>query len=459
MHLKLFRSVRRLRYYLAVESFQISDQEVFELKRLFLRELSEGLQAARKQHEAFLRDPGDEQAIRQIYDFFHRIAGTAGQVDLTVLGRLALICERVLGLVQKKVALPPAVLANIISDGLSAVSDVLGEYQVSDDEERVCAAVPPTPALSVPETVGDGRQLSKILVVDDDPFSAGLIDSTLRASGFMSSFTCDPKTAIRAIEEELPDLIVLDVVMPEVDGFQICKRVRKHPALQFTPIIFVTRRGELDQRLKGLEVGGNDYISKPFEPQELVARVRSHLQRLSVLREMAIRDGLTRCYNHRYFKNRLEQEVARSRRYEQQLSMALVDIDQFKELNDRYGHSVGDAALVHLAGIIMASVRTTDVVARYGGDEFALLMVQAGQNEAQIIAGRMCSRIAKHQFELPPEALSGSQPPSVTVSVGLAPLISREESAADLLRRADKALYAAKRAGRNTVRTQIEPVS
>jgi diguanylate cyclase (GGDEF)-like protein len=268
----------------------------------------------------------------------------------------------------------------------------------------------------------------------------------------MSSYCSNPEQALHAINAELPDLIILDVVMPGLDGFELCRRVRTHPALQFTPIIFVTRKGDLEQRVRGLEVGGNDYIAKPFEPQELVARVRSHLQRLAALRDMAIRDGLTRCYNHKYFKMRLEQEIARARRYKVQLALGLLDIDHFKHVNDAYGHPAGDAALVHLANLIALSVRSTDVVARYGGEEFGILLVQAGAAEASIITNRIRERIGQNHFAVPSAAAVGDllQVP-VTVSIGVAQF-EGADSLQTLIERADRALYEAKNNGRNQVR-------
>jgi diguanylate cyclase (GGDEF)-like protein len=309
-----------------------------------------------------------------------------------------------------------------------------------------------TIGLLQPSDSGAERVLSKILVIDDDPFSANLIDGCLRAAGFMSSYCCQPEQALGTIASELPDLIILDVVMPGLDGFDLCRRVRTHPALQFTPVIFVTRKGDLEQRVRGLEVGGNDYIAKPFEPQELVARVRSHLQRLAALRDMAVRDGLTRCYNHKYFKMRMEQEIARARRYKLELALGILDIDHFKNVNDSHGHPAGDAALVHMANLIGLSVRSTDVVARYGGEEFGILLVQAGDAEASIITNRIRERIAHNRFALPSLSVGGEmvQVP-VTVSIGVA-RFSPSDNLQTLLERADRALYEAKNNGRNQVR-------
>ena len=264
--------------------------------------------------------------------------------------------------------------------------------------------------------------------------------------------TCsDPERALEVVNNELPDLIILDVLMPNLDGFELCRRIRAHPALQFTPVIFVTRRGDLEERVRGLEVGGNDYIQKPFEPQELIARVRSHLLRLAALREIAIRDGLTRCYNHKYFKTRLVQEISRSKRYKAPLTVGMLDIDHFKEVNDRYGHIAGDSVLAHLSGVVVASVRSTDVVARYGGEEFGLLLVQSALEEAAIVTNRLRERVANQRFPFP-EGTSGAPDIEipVTVSIGVAALLP-DDDAETLLNRADAALYEAKAAGRNQV--------
>lgn len=419
----------------------------FELKLVFLRELDVGYRQAREDHERLLKNPADPVALKALWNFFHKIAGTAHFVDLAVLGYLAASCEELLGFAIDSGLTTNERIPQMVSKGLAGVASVLDNHGSAMSDRPL-----PSPlGLTQPDVSGEERVLSKVLIIDDDPFSAKLIDSCLRDAGLMSSFCTDPNLAINTIVAELPDLIVLDVAMPGVDGFDICRRVRAHPALQFTPVIFVTRRGDLEQRVRGLEVGGNDYISKPFEPQELVARVRSHLQRLSELRNMAIRDGLTRCFNHKYFKMRLEQEMSRARRYRDNLTLGMLDIDYFKQINDTHGHPAGDAVLAHLANIVVASVRSTDVVARYGGEEFGILFVQAGATEAGIITNRLRERIAQHRFSIA-AGVAGAEPIEipVTVSIGVAQYF--DDDMQSFLRRADGALYDAKRAGRNQVR-------
>jgi diguanylate cyclase (GGDEF)-like protein len=268
----------------------------------------------------------------------------------------------------------------------------------------------------------------------------------LRGAGFLTASCCDPSDAYEAILRESPDLIILDVLLGEVDGFDVCRRVRANPALQLVPIVFVTRRGDVEERVRGLQVGGNDYLAKPFDPPELVARVRSHLSRLSALREMAIRDGLTRCYNHKYFKMRLEQELVRAHRYGSALSLGLLDVDHFKKINDTHGHPAGDEVLAHLASLLTASVRSSDIVARYGGEEFAFVLVEAGAEEAAIVAERMRARVEAHEFDLP-----GGGRLRATASIGIA-AAQANEGASGLVQRADAALYEAKAQGRNRLR-------
>ena len=415
---------------------QLGGDEVFELKLIFLRELSTGHAAARAALDRALQAPAKGDELETLRGFFHRIAGTAAVVGLPLLGRLAAACETAGdAMVRGEMAITARTL-RLFEDGLAGVATVLGG---APSEPRT----PPELSVAV-----DGAP-SRILVIDDDPVSARLVDGVLRAAGIASSFCCEPSRALSIIEAEPPDLIILDVVMPELDGFELCRRVRASPALELTPIIFVTRKGDVEQRVRGLEAGGNDYVAKPFEPLELVARVRSHLQRLSVLRELAIRDGLTRCYNQKYFKQRLQQELQRAQRYRTELTVCMLDLDHFKRVNDSYGHPAGDAVLAHVASLLTAAVRATDLVARYGGDEFGFLLIEAAVAEVPIITNRIRERIARHRFELP--VLHGD-PLSVnaTVSIGIAQARA-DDTAATLLGRADEALFEARSAGRNRV--------
>ncbi|MGI5863195.1 MAG: diguanylate cyclase [Myxococcales bacterium] len=417
----------------------------FELKLIFLRELDAGYREARKTLADLKRGPGDRESVVALRGFFHKLAGTAYAADLTILGQLGAVCERAADLWLDGKLTDSAALAAMFSEALVGVASALESAEPALPRPPVA-----TPAVLPVATGAEERGLSKILVIDDDPFSARLIDSTLRAAGFSSSYCCDPRQALAVISSELPDLLIMDVVMPGLDGFDLCRSVRSNPAMQLTPIIFVTRHGDVEQRVAGLEAGGNDYIAKPFEPQELVARVRSHLQRLAVLRDMAIRDGLTRCYNHRYFKSRLEQEIARARRYRSNLAVAMLDVDFFKRVNDTYGHAAGDAVLANLASLAMASVRTTDVVARYGGEEFALLLIEASAKEAEVISNRLRERIAGRAVGFTDSAGAAIEIP-ITVSIGVTDLRAGD-TAQSILERADSALYAAKAEGRNLVR-------
>jgi diguanylate cyclase (GGDEF)-like protein len=429
----------------------IPPEVAFELKVMFLRELAQGYTPARAAMDQLLKEPADAHFL-ELQRYFHKIAGTAHAVDLPVLGHLAAICEDMSKLILKKGITPLDKGTQLLAEGLTAVNAVLNEQRAPKSPATVAANAAASTGQTIPAMPSsDDLSLSKILVIDDDPVSAALIDSTLRGAGFQSSYCCDPEQALNMVQSELPDLIVLDVAMPGLDGFEVCRRVRSHPALQFTPIIFVTRKGDVEERVEGLKVGGNDYIAKPFESPELVARVRSHLQRLAELRNMAVRDGLTRCYNHKYFKNRLDQEVGRSRRYKDELSLAMLDIDYFKKINDSYGHPAGDAVLSHLANLVVASVRSTDVVARYGGEEFGVLFVQATAQEAGIISNRIRERIENHRFTVPSGQGGELTRIPVTISVGVTQFFP-EDTVSSFLQRADSTLYQSKKNGRNQVR-------
>src|SRR5690606_30208048 len=260
--------------------------QIFEFKLLFMRELARQLDKAQQAYETLAAGATDAGSVATLHAFFHHIAGTAPTAELPVLGHTAGICERVTAHLGTTQPLTAPVALSVIGDGLAAVRAVL------DTEPGPSGPLPPAASTVSAGTDAssqvEGREQARLLVVDDDPFSAKLIDDCLRAAGFDSTYVCDPRAALKRIKEDPPDLIVLDVVMPGIDGFELCRRVRMQPSMQSTPILFVTRRGDVDQRVRGLEVGGSDYIPKPFEPRELIARVRSHLTRLSNLQQMAV---------------------------------------------------------------------------------------------------------------------------------------------------------------------------
>ena len=416
----------------------------FELRVLFLRELEEGHARARIALAAARADAGDAAALSELRDFFHKIAGTAGSVGKPVLGRLAAACESAM---QLQGPPAPPLLLRIVEDGLEGAEESLRAERVHFEEQPI--SQPPLPGSGDLPPRREGSP-PRILIVDDDRFSARMVGNVLRSAGFDTRTCTEPQKALDLIGADPPDLVILDVMMPGMDGFDLCRSVRSSPTLQLLPIVFLTARGNVEHRVRGFAVGANDYLAKPFEPKELVARVRSHLQRLGELREMAVRDGLTRCYNNKYFKDRLEQELVRSRRYNGELSLGMVDIDHFKRINDTFGHPAGDAVLSHLASLITASLRSNDVVARYGGEEFGFLLIEAQMAEAAVITNRLRERIARHEFILP--SLSGGDlTVPATVSIGLAHF-RPGDTVASLIGRADAALYKAKASGRNQVR-------
>ena len=411
-----------------------------DLQVVFLREMQEARGRVRDALARAGSDAGDPAAVRELGNFFHRLAGSAGTVGHGMLARLAGACELTADQELERKGPLSKIATRIFAEGLGGLDDIL--------ETR-------TPALGVlipvlqRETSGPRASLedvpSRVLVIDDDLVSARATEGVLRAAGFLTASCCDPADAYEAILRESPDLIILDVLLGDVDGFDVCRRARANPALQLVPIIFVTRRGDVEERVRGLQVGGNDYVAKPFDPPELVARVRSHLSRLSALREMAIRDGLTRCYNHKYFKMRLEQEMVRARRYSSALSLGLLDVDHFGQVNKQHGWPTGDRVLADAAARIRDALRESDWAARYGGEEICIVLDGAPLAAATAALERVRAAIAGAPF-----ATTSDEPLAVTASIGCVELAAGE-TLAELVERASVQLLAAKQAGRDRV--------
>jgi two-component system cell cycle response regulator len=418
----------------------------FELKLLFLRELKAGYGPAKTAYEQ-LRASGalDKPQLDTLRRFFHKLAGTAAAAELSLLGKLAGACETAAeAMIAGKFSAGRHAL-QILGDGLNAVHTVLEAKGSTPTPVSVKPVSALPPAMKVP--VPDGAP--RILVVDDDPVAARIAENVLLGAGFDVATCTDPQTSLTLMRERIPDLALLDVDMPKMDGFEVCAQMRKDSSLHLVPIVFVTQHGDVGNRVRGLTMGGSDYVQKPFEPQELVARIRAHLASAGKYKELTIRDALTGCYNSDYFKARIEQEMARARRYKSRLVLGLLDVDGLKRVNDTYGHAAGDAVLAKLSQILAGALRSSDVLARYAGDEFSFLLLEASLADSMTVCNRLRETIARTNFELP-AAATGMHKVTTTVSIGLA-AYRDGDSVRDFLLRADGVLFEAKQQGRNRV--------
>lgn len=292
-----------------------------------------------------------------------------------------------------------------------------------------------------------------ILLVDDDPILIQTLGSLLMPFGRIL-FAMDGAKALAMALSELPDLILLDITMPDLNGYEICARLKADPATAHIPVIFVSARDdEADERM-GLEAGAIDYIRKPFSTPIIQNRVKNHLEFKrygDLLRKLSSMDGLTGLANRRLFEETLTREWKRAMRNCRPISLIILDIDHFKAYNDFYGHLAGDDCLQKVAeALLEVPKRAGDMVARWGGEEFAVIMPETALSGATILAHDLHMAVAA--LALPHAASPVAA--IVTVSVGVSTLLpSGEYSSKDLLQLADKNLYTAKNLGRNRVVT------
>jgi len=303
-----------------------------------------------------------------------------------------------------------------------------------------------TNLLAVPAATDERPRL---LVVDDQRVNIQALFQAFQADHKVQMATSGEQ-ALALCRSQPPDLVLLDVVMPGMDGFEVCQRLKADDATRDIPVIFVTGHHDEEAETRGLDVGAVDFISKPINPRIVRARVKTHLtmkRQSDLLRQWVYIDGLTGVSNRRSFDEHLKSEWARAVRVGAALSVALVDVDLFKRYNDHYGHQAGDECLRRVAAEMKSGVkRPTDLVARYGGEEFGLLLPDTGLDGALHLANQIRQRLLEAQIEHADSTVG----PLLTISVGVCTLPSGDAgSAAALLREADAQLYLAKSRGRN----------
>ena len=299
----------------------------------------------------------------------------------------------------------------------------------------------------------------RILIVDDNAMIRSEIKAVLMKDGGFTHFmeAADGLTAFMTIMDNPPDLVLCDLVMPGFDGLKFLGLKASRKELEQIPVIILTAEDDLDRKAEILERGASDYVTKPFHEKELLARVRIHtklkllqdemLVKNAQLEALSVTDSLTGLSNRRRLMSRLEEEVYRSRRQKSPLSVVMIDIDHFKQVNDQHGHAMGDQVLRNIGEMLLATVRATDLAARYGGEELTVVLPHTDAAGAIQFAEALRQRFADLDHVLDGVTLKR------TASLGVACRDGQEEepNAEGLLKQADEALYRAKQGGRNRV--------
>jgi diguanylate cyclase (GGDEF)-like protein len=316
------------------------------------------------------------------------------------------------------------------------------------------ATKPPVLQLSV-EGQGTAPAQARILIVDDDHAICRALGEMIVQLGHEPMTATTFTEALRLYRDGKPDLVLLDVMMPTLDGYKMAKLLRGESS-SFVPIVLLTALDDMESKRRGMEAGADDFLTKPVTPMELRLRLSS-LLRIKVLTdqlananrqlaELAVTDPLTALPNRRYLFQELEREFQRARRYGHPLSVMLLDLDHFKQVNDTRGHPVGDRVLQLVGKVLSSSVRSTDLAGRVGGEEFMVIAPETGIDVVSIVAERIRQNIRRRS------QAAGERLPTVTVSIGISTTEHPDAgSSEELVKQADEALYQAKRGGRDRV--------
>lgn len=305
----------------------------------------------------------------------------------------------------------------------------------------------------------------KILIVDDDRDNIECLRRWFSGEEFDIQSAINGKEALVKVEEEHPDVILLDIMMPGMDGFEVAKKLKKSDKHRGIPIVMLTAKHDTQSKIKGFSIGVDDYVTKPFDFDEVDARIKAMIKKRALyieleekhqqlqqtnikLKDMTVTDEKTSLYNFRYFKKKLQEEFKRAKRYDTSLSLIMLDLDDFKEINDRLGHQNGDKVLKEFADIVQSNARETDFTARYGGEEFSIILPNTDATMARQVAERIRKASSVHEF------LSRETPTAMTISAGISTFPYRHRNIKnddELIKAADAALYKAKSNGKNRI--------
>jgi len=294
-----------------------------------------------------------------------------------------------------------------------------------------------------------------ILAVDDNSVNRILIEKILRKEGYQAKILAHSQEVLPYMEQINPDLILLDLMMPNINGLELCQQIKLNPHFQDIPVIFITASDEKQDLLKAFDLGAVDYITKPFHNRELLARIKTHLElkftrdelkkALVELEKLATTDELTGISNRRNFSTLAEREFNLAKRQKRYFALLILDIDYFKKINDSHGHIAGDFVIKSVAQQCVLSIRQEDLCARWGGEEFIIFLSESMLEDGIAVARRLRQDIEELSVAFESEKIN------VTVSIGVAVYNPEDKNVNQTIIRGDMALYQAKNSGRNRV--------
>lgn len=374
----------------------------------------------------------------RIMRFFHSINGTAATLELNHLSSIGKECEiKLKNIIEREQSLNGTVLEDVYV-ALNNINKIVNNMVDKNNTDTT---------ITESNEYSNMPDRGKILLVDDDITILKLLENAFTMEGFKVYICDDSESAMDTIAVARPDIIILDIMMPKLSGYELLEKIKAKPEYSDTYVIFLSAKSDIDDKIKGIKAGADDYIIKPFTIGEIIIRVEMIMRRSENYREKLLKDCLTDAYSRYYFNLRIADEVERFRRNGTIFSIAFVDMDHYKYINDQYGHQTGDHVLKELVSHITEGIRKCDSIYRYGGEEFVIIMPDTTEDNAYTVIDRL-----RQGFGCQPIPIGGEYL-YATFSAGIKQIGDKDESAEQLISDADKAMYHAKMCGRNRVVT------
>jgi two-component system, cell cycle response regulator len=362
-----------------------------------------------------------------VYRFLHSIKGTAGTLQLVGLHQVA---GKLMDQVEKS---SEKIWENReLRDFLYELMGLSYEYEHFQREEEK-------------QSLPRDENMPLIQVIDDDVSMLILLKDALESKGWMVMANTEPEKAVDQFFDMNPDCLIIDVNLPGKSGFHVLEDIQKHSNKKFIPKLMISIMNDRETRIKAYRLGADDFISKPIDLEEFLIRIERHLERKQIFDQSVLIDELTQVYNRRFLKDSLKRYLKELERNNQYFSIAVLDLDHFKQVNDKYGHPAGDRILSEFAQYLKDHVRIGDIVFRYGGEEFILLLPRTNDRDSKEVVSRLLSGFSSRTFQ------EGGEELKMTFSAGVYMVHDPSATVAEAIKTADQALYEAKRNGRARV--------